>query len=74
MNLLHQTGMKGRTGVYELLVPDETMRDAITSGASLEKLRELAPKAGLVKLLAAGMAKVRSGETTLEEVLRITAA
>ena len=49
------------------------MRDLITSGASLEDLREAARKSGMVPLMQAGIEKVQRGETTLEEVLRVTA-
>jgi len=70
----HQTGMKGRSGVYELLIPDDEMRDAITGGASLEALRKLAAEGGMVPLSQAGLEKIRRGETTIEEILRVTAS
>ncbi|MHC4611228.1 MAG: GspE/PulE family protein, partial [Planctomycetota bacterium] len=70
----HQSGLKGRTGIYELLVPDDEMRDAITGAASLEALRKLAIEGGTVPLKEAGIQQIRLGETTIEEVLRVTAS
>jgi len=70
----HQTGTKGRAGIFELLVPDDEMRDAITGQATLDTLRDLAVKKGMVPLLQAGLEAVRRGVTTFEEVLRVTNA
>ena len=65
------TGYKGRTGIYELLIVDEKVREAIHAGAgelAIEHLiREHTPS-----IRADGMQKVLNGETTLEEVLRVT--
>jgi type II secretory ATPase GspE/PulE/Tfp pilus assembly ATPase PilB-like protein len=69
-----RTGFLGRVGIFEMLVPDDALRDAITSGANLEQLRRLAVDAGMKTLLADGFEKIRQGMTTIEEVLRVTAA
>ena len=68
------TGFSGRIGIYELLVPDDAMRDRISSEPSVNELRALAAEAGLVTLRQDGMGKVRAGITTFEEVFRVTAA
>ncbi len=68
----NQTGFKGRMGIYEVLIPDDEMRDAIASGANLGKLRQLARASGMRTLFEYGVEKVRDGETTMEEVLRVT--
>jgi type IV pilus assembly protein PilB len=68
------SGYSGRLGVYELLVPDDALRDRITASPSINELRELAASGGMVGLRADGMAKVKAGITTVEEVLRVTAA
>ncbi len=68
----HQTGFKGRSGIYEILIPGDEMRDAIASGAGLGKLRAIAKSQGIKNLFEYGMAKVHSGETTVEEILRVT--
>ena len=68
------TGYSGRIGIFELLVPDDSMRDRITNAPSIRELRQLAAKSGMVNLRADGMAKVKAGITTVEEVFRATAA
>jgi type IV pilus assembly protein PilB len=67
------SGFSGRTGIYEMLLPNDEIRDAITAGATLNQLRHLARQAGMKTLLEDGFAKVRAGRTTVEEVLCVTA-
>jgi type IV pilus assembly protein PilB len=64
------TGYRGRIGIHELLllVRDE-LRDAITSGAPLERIHELAHEGGMLTLRHDGFRKVREGITTVEEVI-----
>ena len=69
----NQTGMKGRVGIYELLLPNDELRDAIASGAPLGTIRTKAKGLGMKTLLEAGFDKVREGLTTVEEILRVTA-
>lgn len=69
------TGYRGRTAVSELLVIDEPMRSAI--GRRHQDQRELellARNSGFRTLYEDGLAKVAAGETTLQEVLRVTRA
>ncbi len=68
------SGFSGRIGIYELLVPDDALKDAITAAPSVNELRSLAVKSGMVSLRADGMAKVKAGITTVEEIFRATAA
>ena len=68
------TGFSGRIGIYELLVPDDAMRDKITALPSVIELHELARNIGMVTLRQDGMSKVKAGITTVEEVLHATAA
>ena len=68
----NQTGLKGRGGIYEILVPDDEMRSAIAGGANLGALRNLAKQSGMQTLFEYGLDKVRQQETTMEEVLRVT--
>ncbi len=65
-----QSGYSGRTGVYELLIIDEAMRAAITSGEGAAAVRELARAAGTPALLDDGIRLVIEGVTAPEEVLR----
>jgi len=66
------TGYRGRTGLYELLVLDDTLRAAVVRGASAPELRDLAAHAGMTTLADHGLRLVRAGRTTLDEVLRVT--
>jgi type II secretory ATPase GspE/PulE/Tfp pilus assembly ATPase PilB-like protein len=65
-------GYRGRAGLYELLVLDDTIRPLVLERASISTLREAARKAGMHTLREDGLAKARAGDTTLEEVLRET--
>jgi type IV pilus assembly protein PilB len=66
-------GYVGRIGIYELFVPDDEAQDKISSGASLNELRDLAKNFGMKPLRVDGVEKVKAGITTLEEVYRVTA-
>ncbi len=66
------TGYSGRIGIFELLVPNDGMRDRITAAASVNELRALAAQAKMVCLREDGMAKVKAGITTVEEIIRAT--
>ncbi len=66
------SGFKGRAGLFEVLIPNDELRDAITSGAALDTIRELAAAAGGSSLMADGLEKIARGDTTLDEVLRVT--
>ncbi|MGN1275293.1 MAG: GspE/PulE family protein [Thermoguttaceae bacterium] len=70
----NNTGLKGRTGLHELLLLNDRLRDLINQGCSTEKLRDAALQGGLTPLRVSGMRKVFAGETTLEEVVRETVA
>ena len=67
-----QTGYSGRTGIHELFVLGEDMHQAIISGADATELHETARKSGMFTLYEDGLRKVAAGETSLEEVLRVT--
>ena len=68
------SGYSGRIGIYELLVPDDAMRDKISAAPSINELRAAAIASGMIALRQDGMAKVKAGITTVEEVFRVTAA
>lgn len=70
----NQVGLKGRSGLYEVLDPDDEFRSAVASGGNLGVLRKLAKKQGMKTLFEYGMQKVSAGETTIDEVLRVTAS
>lgn len=66
------SGFRGRTGIFELLVMSDPLRDAILRGASKSELRARAESEGMRPLRADGWAKVLAGMTTVEEVLRVS--
>ena len=66
-------GFRGRTGIYELIAVDDAMRTMIHDGAAEHELERYARKQG-PSIREDGRQKVLSGETTLEEVLRVTRA
>jgi general secretion pathway protein E len=68
------SGYSGRTGVYELLVLDEAMRAAITSGDGAAAVRSLAHASAVPELRDDGARLVLEGVTTPEEVLRVCRA
>jgi general secretion pathway protein E len=67
-----QTGYHNRTGVYELLTVDETMRSMIHDGAPEGQLRQYARENGMIPLREDGVRWVREGTTSLEELIRVT--
>ncbi len=67
----NQTGYKGRTGIHELLVVDEIVRELIHTGAG-EQAVEKEIRQHTPSIRDDGLAKVLAGETTLEEILRVT--
>ena len=68
------SGYSGRIGIYELLVPNDQMRDKLTATPSINELRAMAGEAGMITLRQDGMTKIKAGITTVEEVFRVTAA
>ncbi|MFO0589537.1 MAG: GspE/PulE family protein [Polyangiaceae bacterium] len=68
----HNTGYKGRIGIFEILELDDDMREAVKARAGKKVYRELVKAAGLVPLREAGLRRVKDGVTSLDEVLRVT--
>ncbi len=66
------TGYRGRTGVYELMTIDDDLREMIITNASTVQLRDMARKKGMKILSEDGLDKVLKGQTTWEEVSRVT--
>ena len=66
------TGYRGRTGVYELMVITDEIRRLIHDNHGEQSLRIAGSNAGMRSLREDGIAKVLSGDTCLEEVLRVT--
>jgi general secretion pathway protein E len=67
----NQMGYRGRTGIYELITVDDTLRTLIHDGSSEQVMEEYARRhsAGIRQ---DGFRRVLAGQTSLEEVLRVT--
>jgi type IV pilus assembly protein PilB len=68
----HQTGYRGRTGLFEILIVDEEIRRGISARTSSLEIRAAARAAGMKTLREAGIEALLEGKTTVEEVLRET--
>ncbi|HUE83475.1 MAG TPA: type IV-A pilus assembly ATPase PilB [Pyrinomonadaceae bacterium] len=70
----NNTGYKGRIGLYEVMEVTDELRELILIGASSLELRKKAIEDGMITLRESGLHKIRSGLTSLEEVVRETVA
>ena len=66
------SGYKGRYGVYELLLVDDALQRLIHDRASEQKMRDHAARHGMRSLRDDGLRWVKAGETSLEEIMRVT--
>ena len=66
----NHTGYRGRTGIYEVMRVTDALRRMIASGAPPEQIHEQAVADGMVTLGEDGLAKLKSGMTTVKELLR----
>jgi type IV pilus assembly protein PilB len=66
------TGFKGRIALYEVLPMGEEVREAVLVGASALDIKRKAVSLGMKTLRQSGLAKVREGATTIEEIVRVT--
>jgi len=66
------TGYKGRVGLYEVMEITEEVQELILVGASAREIRKKAIEEGMLSLRQSGLIKIKSGVTTLDEVLRET--
>jgi general secretion pathway protein E len=69
-----QTGYRGRTGIYELMLVNEEIQNLIYQRATAGAIKKFALDAGLQTLRMDGARKVLAGITTISEVLRVTQA
>ncbi|MBV8318511.1 MAG: type II/IV secretion system protein, partial [Planctomycetaceae bacterium] len=65
------TGYLGRTGIFELLVITEPMRDMIRENPSINAIKAEARKNGMIYLQEDGLRKVIQGKTSIDELLRV---
>ena len=67
-------GYSGRVGIYELLSIDDSLRDFVVKSPNVAEFRRLCMEKGMTTLRADGMRKAIAGQTSVEEVLRVTEA
>jgi len=65
-------GFKGRTGLFELMIMNDDLRDMVSRGASTDALRQYTRKMGTLSLRDAGLRALFAGVTTIDEVVRET--
>jgi len=67
-----QTGYRGRTGIYEILTVTDEIRQMVIAQEPSRRIKQLAIEQGMTPLREDGWKKVRTGVTTVEEVIRVT--
>jgi type II secretory ATPase GspE/PulE/Tfp pilus assembly ATPase PilB-like protein len=72
-NLCRGTGYRGRIGIFEVLQMSNTIMDLTVRKSSEKDIEEVAVREGMITLIQEGMLKVLDGQTTVEEVLRVSA-
>ncbi len=68
----HQTGYRGRLGIFELMVTGDSIREMCVQRVNASAIRNQALKEGMITLRQDGWRKVEQGITTIEEVARAT--
>ncbi len=67
-----ETGYKGRIGIFELMIPDEKIRDLTMKKGTRGEIKKHAHWLGMKTLREEGVRKIQEGLTTVEEVLRVS--
>ncbi len=68
----HNTGYRGRTGLFEVMMISDEIRDLILSKSQSKDIKRAAMEQGMVTLRRSGLLKIKEGITSVEEVLRET--
>jgi type IV pilus assembly protein PilB len=71
-NNCNHSGYKGRIGIYEVLHTSPAIQKLIVSNDTSENMQLTAIKEGMVTMQLDGFIKALRGETTIEEILRVT--
>ncbi len=69
--ICHNTGYRGRLGIYEVLEMNDFIREAMMRRADAGEIKKIAIKNGMTTLLEDGFQKAVAGLTTIEEILRV---
>jgi len=70
----HNSGYKGRVGIYEVMEISEEMKQLIVRKAPPSEIRTAASRTGVESLREVGVKKMLAGHTTIDEVVRVTVA
>ncbi len=68
----HNTGYRGRIGIFEVLTPSNTIEKAILSNATAADLNKAAKASGMLSMQLDGLVKALRGQTTIAEVFRVS--
>jgi len=68
----NKTGFSGRQVIVEILIPDDTIESLIAKSASISEFEKAAAAMGMITMEQDGLIKALNGETTIEEVWRVT--
>ena len=66
------TGYRGRAAIMEVLMVNDAIREAILKGEDSAGIRVIAKEQGMRSMREMGLEKVRAGETSIEEIIRVT--
>ena len=66
-----KTGFRGRMGLYEVMPMSEEIERLIVERSSSDEIRRSAQRDGMITLREDGLAKIRLGQTAVEEVARV---
>lgn len=70
--LCRETGYQGRIGLFELMIVDDSVRSLIQTRRNASDIREVARANGMKLLRENGLEKILKGQTTVEEVVRVS--
>ena len=68
----NNSGYKGRIALYEVMTLKDELKEMILEGASADELKKTALRLGMKTLRMSGLAKIKGGITTVEEVVKVT--
>lgn len=71
-SICHNTGYKGRIGIFEVMEIQDEIKDLILSRAQSYQIKRKAMEQGMITLRQSGLAKIKEGIVSIEEVLRET--
>jgi type IV pilus assembly protein PilB len=71
-NVCHNTGYKGRIGLYEVMEVTDEIKNLILAKAQSKEIKKKAIEQGMITLRRSGLLKIKEGITSIEEVLRET--